>query len=185
MSLWIVYHKPVLCSILSSSFLWFRAGHTPIMVASYRVLRIWGHKWTGNLGDAGGGSGGPLWPTLQKQLPTAKLGMWYLQGLPPRITTAKYRLSQKILDSELFIPGYDNNDPMLWNHGNLDRLYWQQDGATVHCTDLNMRYFDSMFGDRVISRRALQGRGWPSRLPDLSPLGFFFWGFLKSKVCSS
>ena len=71
-----------------------------------------------------------------------------------------------------------------WNGGNLDQLYWQQDGATVHCTDRNMRYLDNKFGDHVISRRALRGREWPPRSPDLSPLDFFLWGFLKSKVLS-
>ena len=71
-----------------------------------------------------------------------------------------------------------------WNGGNLDQLYWQQDGATVHCTDRNMRYLDNQFGDHVISRRALRGREWPPRSPDLSPLDFFLWGFLKSKVLS-
>ena len=73
----------------------------------------------------------------------------------------------------------------IWNNGNLDQLYWQQDGATVHCTDRNMRYLDNLFGERVISRRALRGREWPPRSPDLSPLDFFLWGYLKSKVHSS
>ena len=57
-------------------------------------------------------------------------------------------------------------------------------GASVHCTDVNMRYLDNQFGDRVISRRCLQGREWPPRSPDLSPLDFCLWGYLKSKVYS-
>ena len=57
-------------------------------------------------------------------------------------------------------------------------------GASVHCTDANMRYLDDQFGDRVISRRCLRGREWPPRSPDLSPLDFCLWGFLKSKVYS-
>lgn len=69
-----------------------------------------------------------------------------------------------------------------WNGGNMDGLYWQQDGAPVHCTDANMRYLDNQFGDRIIGRRCIQGREWPPRSPDLSPLDFCLWGFLKSKV---
>ena len=57
-------------------------------------------------------------------------------------------------------------------------------GAPVHCTDANMRYLDNQFGDRVISRRCLRGREWPPRSPDLSPLDFCLWGYLKSKVYS-
>ena len=54
----------------------------------------------------------------------------------------------------------------------------------MHCTDANMRYLDNQFGDRVISRRCLRGREWPPRSPDLSPLDFCLWGYLKSKVYS-
>ena len=54
----------------------------------------------------------------------------------------------------------------------------------MHCTDANMRYLDNQFGDRVISRRCLRGREWPPRSPDLSPLDFCLWGYIKSKVIS-
>ena len=47
-----------------------------------------------------------------------------------------------------------------------------------------MRYLGNQFGDRVISRRYLRGREWPPRSPDLSPLDFCLWGYLKSKVYS-
>ena len=47
-----------------------------------------------------------------------------------------------------------------------------------------MRYLDSQFGDRVVSRKPIQGRDWPARSPDLNPCDFFLWGFLKSKVYS-
>ena len=30
----------------------------------------------------------------------------------------------------------------------------------------------------------IQGHDWPARSPDLNPLDFFCWGFLKSKVFS-
>ena len=70
----------------------------------------------------------------------------------------------------------------IWNGGNLDRLWWQQDGATVHVTDANMRYLDRQFDGRVISRRAIRGVDWPARSPDLNPLDFCMWGYLKSKV---
>ena len=45
-----------------------------------------------------------------------------------------------------------------------------------------MRYLDRQFGIRVVSRKFIQGREWPPRSPDLNPLDFFLWGFLKSKV---
>ena len=47
-----------------------------------------------------------------------------------------------------------------------------------------MQYLDSQFEDRVISRKSVRGRDWPARSPDLNPLDYFLWGFLKSKVYS-
>ena len=32
-----------------------------------------------------------------------------------------------------------------WNGGNLDNLWWQQDGAPCHVTHVNMRYLDNQF----------------------------------------
>lgn len=71
-----------------------------------------------------------------------------------------------------------------WNGGSLATLVWQQDGAPCHVTNRNMRYLDSQFGDRVVSRNSIQGRDWPARSPDLNPLDYFLWGYLKSKVYS-
>ena len=34
-----------------------------------------------------------------------------------------------------------------WNNGNLDNLWWQQDGAPCHVTNVNMRYLDSQFAN--------------------------------------
>ena len=36
----------------------------------------------------------------------------------------------------------------------------------------------------MVSRKSIQGRDWPARSPDLNPLDFFLWGYLKSKVYS-
>ena len=61
-------------------------------------------------------------------------------------------------------------------------LWWQQDRVPPHCTNANMDYLETQFQGRVISRRHRRGRNWPPRSPDLSPLDFFLWGYLKSKV---
>ena len=71
-----------------------------------------------------------------------------------------------------------------WNGVTLARLVWTQDGAPCHVTLQNMRYLDSQFGNRVVSRKPIQGRDWPTRSPDLNPCDFILLGFLKSKVYS-
>ena len=56
-----------------------------------------------------------------------------------------------------------------------------QDGAPPHFA-INVRnYLSQTFGyDRVISRGCQHI--WPPRSPDLNPLDFWFWAWLKSKV---
>ena len=70
----------------------------------------------------------------------------------------------------------------VWNGGDLANLWWQQDGATVHVSGSNMRYLDRQFQERVLSRNPIRGLDWPARSPDLNPLDFCLWGYLKSKV---
>jgi Helix-turn-helix domain (DUF4817) len=65
----------------------------------------------------------------------------------------------------------------------LASTWFQQDGATAHCSNENLEFLQSKFGDRLISRRTQ--RPWPPRSPDLSACDFFLWGYLKSKVYRS
>ena len=34
----------------------------------------------------------------------------------------------------------------------------------------------------LYNRNAVRGKDWPARSPDLNPLDFFLWGYLKAKV---
>lgn len=64
--------------------------------------------------------------------------------------------------------------------GHNRRTWFQQDGAPPHRTKRVMEHLQQMFPQRVIS---LGGDiTWPPRSPDLNPLDFFLWGYLKSKV---
>ena len=63
---------------------------------------------------------------------------------------------------------------------NLEDLYFQQDGATCHTTRENMAILRSQFPGQLISR--FGDVEWPARSPDLSPLDFFLWGYLKERV---
>lgn len=44
----------------------------------------------------------------------------------------------------------------------------------------NIQQLQSFFGNRLISRNG--NVNWPARSCDLTPLDYFLWGFLKSKV---
>lgn len=59
-------------------------------------------------------------------------------------------------------------------------VYFQQDGAPAHYARLVRDYLDLVFPNRWIGR--LGPMAWPPRSPDLTPLDFFLWGYLKDKV---
>ena len=66
------------------------------------------------------------------------------------------------------------------NEMNVIDPYFQQDGANCHTTRLNMKILRQTFPGRLISR--FGDVEWPPRFPDLSPLDYFLWGYLKGKV---
>lgn len=56
----------------------------------------------------------------------------------------------------------------------------QQDGAPPHFGVNVRRYLNEVFPERWIGRRgAIE---WPPRSPDLTPLDYFLWGYLKNRV---
>lgn len=59
-------------------------------------------------------------------------------------------------------------------------IWFQQDGAPPHFARPVREYLDEVFPGRWIGRRG--PIEWPARSPDLTPLDFFLWGYLKSKV---
>lgn len=60
------------------------------------------------------------------------------------------------------------------------RMWFQQDGAPPHFARVVRHHLNNFFPNRWI------GRGghilWPPRSPDLTPLDFYLWGFLKDVV---
>lgn len=65
-------------------------------------------------------------------------------------------------------------------NGRFQRVWWAQDGAPCHRSRDVTERLTQLFGDRVISlNREVE---WPPRSPDMTPLDFFLWGWLKAKV---
>lgn len=65
-------------------------------------------------------------------------------------------------------------------NGAVRRLWWVQDGAPAHRAIVVRRRLQQLFPNRVV------GLGhpveWPPRSPDLTPMDFFLWGYIKDKV---
>lgn len=59
-------------------------------------------------------------------------------------------------------------------------MWFQQDGHPAHTAKATRRLLDKKFGNCWIG---IHGpREWPPRSPDLTPLDFFLWGYLKQQV---
>ncbi len=69
---------------------------------------------------------------------------------------------------------------------NMQTVWFMQDGATPHTSNIVLDYLHETFGDKVISRRYPEvkdlGQSWPAHSPDLNPCDYFLWGYLKSTV---
>jgi inhibitor of nuclear factor kappa-B kinase subunit alpha len=71
-------------------------------------------------------------------------------------------------------------EPQLLTDGILDTVVFQQDGAPCHYAVIVRDYLDRSFPSRWIGCGGTQP--WAASSPDLTPLDFFAWGFIKSKV---
>ncbi|EFN82476.1 hypothetical protein EAI_06335, partial [Harpegnathos saltator] len=63
---------------------------------------------------------------------------------------------------------------------NFDDVWFQQDGASPHYGRIVRNYLNDTFPNRWIGRRGTIE--WPPRSPDIAPLDFFLWGYIKNKV---
>ena len=63
---------------------------------------------------------------------------------------------------------------------NFQNIWFQQDGAAAQYGREVRAYLDTQFPHRWIGRRG--EIEWTTRSPDLTPLDYFHWRYLKSKV---
>ncbi|GFW60068.1 DUF4817 domain-containing protein [Trichonephila clavipes] len=74
--------------------------------------------------------------------------------------------------TNFFIPELNSQD--------VQKLWFQQDGATCHTARATIDLLKDTFGDRLIS--CFGPVNWPSRSCDLTPLDYFLWRYVKSLV---
>ena len=62
----------------------------------------------------------------------------------------------------------------------IDGIIFQQDGSPVHWARIVRQSLNQTFPERWIGRDG--PTAWPARSPDITPLDFFFWGYVKERV---
>jgi hypothetical protein len=65
--------------------------------------------------------------------------------------------------------------PRLNHDDELQQELFQQDEATGHTAPTSLNHLATFFDDRIISRGL-----WPARSPDLTPLDYFLFPYLKN-----
>lgn len=87
------------------------------------------------------------------------------------------------LTSEVYLNLFQNNIEDLLDELPLAvtrNVWFHQDGAPAHNSRIVTNFLAERFGDRRIGTHAPVA--WPPRYPDLTPLDFFLWGYMKQKV---
>jgi len=62
-------------------------------------------------------------------------------------------------------------------------IIFQQDCAPPHWGSRFSRFLDATFPNRWVGRDG--PTPWPPRSPDITPLDFFLWGYVRDKVFST
>ena len=74
-------------------------------------------------------------------------------------------------------------EPIITDGDESESVIFQQDGAPPHYATIVRDFLDSTFPQRWCGRGGGEGwRAWPPRSPDLTPLDFFLWGYVKALV---
>ena len=86
-----------------------------------------------------------------------------------------------MIDNQV-VPFLDQGFPRFRRqaNGQFRHLWWVQDGAPAHRRIIVRDRLRDLFGNRVIALNHVIE--WPPRSPDLTPLDFFLWGYLKARV---
>jgi len=70
--------------------------------------------------------------------------------------------------------------PIIKRKRLASKIYFQQDGAPAHYSLIVRDWLNNKLPNRWIGRRG--PIEWAARSPDLTPLDFFLWGYVKQKV---
>jgi len=62
-------------------------------------------------------------------------------------------------------------------------MFFMHDGAPPHFSRIARQYLNDHFPGKWIGRYGPVA--WPPRSPDLNPIDFYLWGYVKNKVYST
>lgn len=85
------------------------------------------------------------------------------------------------LNGEMYLDFLQNQiEQFINNLQENENLIFQQDGAPAHNSRIVANYLNRRYGENWLGTNGPVR--WPARSPDLTPLDFSIWGYLKEKV---
>lgn len=145
---------------------------------------FWGDGYVNNQNYRFWGTTNPN-QTAERSLHLFRVVVWaavsikrvFIQFLEDNVTSASY---YELLNTKWF--------PFAEHNGAIAEYWFQQDGASSHCTEQVTKLLADKYENRVISRKFVErhngGMEWPPYSPDLTVCDFFLWGYIKEKVYS-
>lgn len=122
----------------------------------------------------------PKWLRQRNFQRVIKVNVWC--GIIGRYLIGPYFFENN-LNSERYVQFLQNELPILLEDLPLEtrlNMWFQQDGAPPHNGNNVTNYLNETFPDKWIGR--FGPIHWPARSPDITPLDYFLWGYLKHYV---
>jgi hypothetical protein len=117
--------------------------------------------------------------SIETAMNTAKVNVWC--AMSSKQIIGPYFFEDETVNKQNYLNMLQNYFyPIMQRKRLHKKMIFQQDGAPAHFSKDVRSWLDEKFDDRWI------GRGgpisWAPRSPDLTPLNFFLWGYIKTKI---
>lgn len=117
--------------------------------------------------------------TFEWQRDTPKVNVWV--GITKQKVYGPFMFRENTVTGGTYLDMLEQFlEPQLQQDGILGTVVYQQDGAPPHFALQVREYLNRTFPNRWIGRAS--PRLWAARSPDLTPMDFFLWGFVKDNV---
>jgi hypothetical protein len=115
----------------------------------------------------------------QEPLHSPKINVWC--AMSSNCIIGPYFFAEETINSENYLNMLNNFFyPFLLKKRIATKIIFQQDGASSHSSKKVTEWLNKKFPNKWIGRRSTLE--WAPRSPDLTPLDFFLWGYVKQKV---
>ena len=115
---------------------------------------------------------------IGKPLYSPNLSVWV--GFTSKFAIPSYFFESTVTGESYNIMLNEHVIPFIKSKRKLSKTWMQQDGASPHIFGKVKKTLSTNFKNRLISRGF--EFPWPARSPDLNPLDYFYWGFVKSQL---